>query len=66
MTPLGERAGEALNGLALNAEPPLTDRECDVADLIAQGLSNRQIAEPLVISERTRRTTCNTSWEGSA
>src|SRR5579859_346199 len=32
---------------------PLSPRECEVAQLIAGGLSNRQIAESLVISERT-------------
>jgi len=34
-------------------EPPLTPREADVARLIARGLTNRQIADALVISERT-------------
>ena len=35
---------------------PLTRREREVARLIAQGLSNRQIADVLTISERTAAT----------
>ncbi|MDX9850689.1 MAG: response regulator transcription factor [Anaerolineaceae bacterium] len=35
---------------------PLTDREEDVVRLVAQGLSNRQIAEHLIIGEATVRT----------
>jgi DNA-binding NarL/FixJ family response regulator len=31
----------------------LTDRECDVLTLVAQGKRNREIAEELVISEAT-------------
>ncbi|MFG1997830.1 ATP-binding protein [Spirillospora sp. NPDC048911] len=35
------------------AEPALTPREREVADLVAQGMSNRAIAEALVLSIRT-------------
>jgi len=39
---------------AASAQPPnLTRREREVASLVAQGLTNRQIASELVISERT-------------
>jgi non-specific serine/threonine protein kinase len=35
------------------ATTPLTQRQHEVALLVAQGLTNRQIAEQLVITERT-------------
>lgn len=41
---------------ARNALPHLTPREREVADLIAEGLTNRQIAEHPVISKRTADT----------
>ncbi|MGW0183365.1 ATP-binding protein, partial [Nocardia sp. NPDC003345] len=48
---LGVPAAEAGGGT--ERAPKLTRRERQVADLVAQGLSNRQIATKLVISQRT-------------
>ncbi|WP_404380895.1 alpha/beta fold hydrolase [Knoellia locipacati] len=47
------RHGLGLPSLDRLSAPTLTQRQTAVAALVAQGLSNRQIADELVISERT-------------
>ncbi|WP_052865397.1 ATP-binding protein [Streptomyces niger] len=51
--PSDRTASDVSTVLSTASEAGLTPRECEVAGLIAQGLTNRQIAETLVISRRT-------------
>jgi non-specific serine/threonine protein kinase len=52
-TDTGRRAGGAAPSAAMAA---LTRREREIAGLVQQGLSNKEIAESLVISKRTAET----------
>ena len=75
-TPGGRRAawtdparlgGGAHRGSAPSSHStPLTPREHEIVRLIAQGLSNREIAHELVISPATAPGTWPTSWANSA
>ncbi len=46
-------AGQADDGESQTYHEPLTDREIQVLELLAEGLSNRAIAERLRISDQT-------------
>jgi DNA-binding CsgD family transcriptional regulator len=53
LRPLEDSARKLADSLAGRGPTPLTRRELEVAGLVAQGLSNRQIAATAHISERT-------------
>lgn len=53
MVPLRRRAQELAESLAGQSVAPLTRREQQIAELVSQGLTNRQIAATTFISERT-------------
>ena len=54
MVPIADKARELMDRLnTAGSSVPLTPRELEVAELVAQGLTNRQIAARLVLSERT-------------
>jgi DNA-binding NarL/FixJ family response regulator len=50
-----DRTGALVTHLGGTRAAALSPREAEVARLVAQGLTNRQIAERLVISERTAK-----------
>ncbi|TMC63201.1 MAG: hypothetical protein E6J16_09910, partial [Chloroflexota bacterium] len=49
----GRPTGATTNGVVATPARPLTRREHEVATLVAEGLTNRQIATKLFVSERT-------------
>jgi DNA-binding NarL/FixJ family response regulator len=53
MAPFSRRSGELRTRLPAAGPPPLSPREREVARLVGQGLTNRQIAGALDVSERT-------------
>jgi DNA-binding NarL/FixJ family response regulator len=53
MAPFAARAQELADRLGQAPAEPLTSREREVAELVAQGLTNREIAARLYLSART-------------
>jgi DNA-binding CsgD family transcriptional regulator len=54
MVPIASRSGELIEQLDADEPPaPLTRREREVAELVTKGLTSREIAERLYLSERT-------------
>jgi DNA-binding CsgD family transcriptional regulator len=53
MKPFEAKAHTLLDELGDRRPSPLTPREHEVAELVGQGFTNREIAERLVLSERT-------------
>jgi DNA-binding CsgD family transcriptional regulator len=53
MSPIRARVSDLLDRIDADPAAALTRRELEVADLVAQGLTNREIASRLFVSERT-------------
>ena len=50
------RSGSESEGLTIDRDDGLTDRELEIVRLVAAGKKNKEVAEQLAISERTVRT----------
>jgi len=50
---LGHRVVRAARDASTGPLAPLTTRECEIAELVAAGRTNREVAEQLVLSTRT-------------
>ncbi|MBV8195956.1 MAG: hypothetical protein JOY80_10565 [Candidatus Dormibacteraeota bacterium] len=53
MTPWSARIDELVSKLNAQRAGPLSHREMEIAELVAEGLTNRQIAKRLFLSDRT-------------
>jgi DNA-binding CsgD family transcriptional regulator len=49
----GRRGAPAVSGAAFPATGPLTSREVEIAQLVANGLTNKEIARRMAVSKRT-------------
>jgi DNA-binding NarL/FixJ family response regulator len=50
------RSGDAGEGITIDRDDGLTDRELEIVRLVAAGKKNKEVADQLSISERTVRT----------